>query len=53
MMKSIHRKGAKNAKCLFIFVIDFLCDLCVSAVKTVFMDEHLLIRFFVFFASLR
>jgi hypothetical protein len=34
MMKSIHRKDAKNAKYFILFFRDFLCDLCVSAVKT-------------------
>jgi hypothetical protein len=38
-----HRKDAKNAKRLILFVNKFLCELCelcVFAVKTVFMDEH-------------
>jgi hypothetical protein len=43
-----HRKGAKNAKCFIVFVREFLCDLCVSAVKTVFMGGHYL-RFNPFF----
>jgi hypothetical protein len=40
MKKQTHRKDAKNAKLLCVFVKEFLCVLCVSAVKTVFMDEH-------------
>jgi hypothetical protein len=39
-----HRKGAKNAKCIRVFIREFLCDLCVSAVKAVFMDGPLLGR---------
>jgi hypothetical protein len=34
-----HRKGAK---CFIVFVREFLCDLCVSAVKPMFMDGHCL-----------
>jgi len=37
--KFTQRKDAKNAKCFIIFVKEFLCVLCVFAVKTVFMDE--------------
>jgi len=40
MKKQTHRKDAKNAKLLCVFVKEFLCVLCISAVKTVFMDEH-------------
>ena len=40
MKKQTHRKDAKNAKLLCVFVKEFRCVLCVSAVKTVFMDEH-------------
>jgi hypothetical protein len=36
------RKAAKSAKCLIVFVKELLCVLCVSAVKTVFMDGHYL-----------
>jgi hypothetical protein len=35
-----HRKGAKNAKCFIVFAREFLCDLRVSAVKTVFMNRR-------------
>jgi len=34
------RKGAKNKKCLIVFIKEFLCVLRVSAVKVVFMDGH-------------
>jgi hypothetical protein len=37
---AVHGKDAKNAKLLCVFVKALLCVLCVSAVKTVFMDEH-------------
>jgi hypothetical protein len=40
MKKQTHRKDAKNAKLLCVFVKEFLSVLCISAVKTVFMDEH-------------
>jgi hypothetical protein len=35
--KQTHRKGAKNAKCLIVFVKEFLCVPGVFAVKSVFM----------------
>jgi len=41
-MKLTHRKGAKNAKCSIDFIKEFLCVLCVFAVKTAFMDGHYL-----------
>jgi hypothetical protein len=37
LKKQTHRKGAKNKKCLVVFNKEFLCVLCVSAVKAVFM----------------
>jgi hypothetical protein len=38
-MKQTHCKAAESTKCLIDYVKDFLCVLCVSAVKTVVMDE--------------
>jgi len=39
--KYTHRRDAKNAEnFLKKKTISYLCVLCVSAVKTVFMDEH-------------
>jgi hypothetical protein len=38
--KYTHRRDAENAKCLILYIKEFLCVLCVSAVKTVFMDGH-------------
>jgi mitochondrial fission protein ELM1 len=38
--KLTHRKDAKNAKQIIVFVIKYLRDLCVFAVKMVFRDEH-------------
>jgi hypothetical protein len=40
LKKQTHRKGAKNKKCLVVFIKEFLCVLCVSAVKAVFMHGH-------------
>jgi rubredoxin len=37
--KRFHRKDAKNAKCFIVFIREFLCVLCVFAVKSVFMNE--------------
>jgi hypothetical protein len=41
IMKSIHRKDAKNAKFLIVSNKEFLCVLCVFALKSVFMDGYL------------
>jgi hypothetical protein len=43
--KQTHRKGAKNAKFLIVFIKEFLCvfaslRLCVFAVKAAFMEGH-------------
>jgi hypothetical protein len=40
LKKHTHRKGANNKKCLVVFIKEFLCVLCVSAVKAVLMDGH-------------
>ena len=38
------QRDAKNAKYSIVFVNEFLCVLCVFAVKTVFIDAHYLSR---------
>jgi hypothetical protein len=40
--KAAKPQSRKAAKCLIVFVKELLCVLCVSAVKTVFMDGHYL-----------
>jgi hypothetical protein len=40
MKKQPHRKVAKNAKCLTVFVKESLCVLRVSAMNAVFMYAH-------------
>jgi len=40
---SVYPQSPKNAKCLIVVIKEFLCVLCVSAVKMVFMDERELV----------
>jgi hypothetical protein len=40
MRKPTHRRDAENAECFIALVEVFLCVLCVSAVNTVYRDEH-------------
>jgi hypothetical protein len=40
----MNKLNAKNAKCFIVFIYEFLCVLCVFAVKMAFMDGHWLFR---------